>query len=283
MRSPLIAAALLAACASPAPVARIVPAAPAAPAATWLALDGAQLLVTTTRGARGHRDADLPLLIVLPWSHSRPQELLGEVGYADLDVPARIVAVQGFVADRGGYSFWVRARGPAPAQPDDDAELVELLAARAARLARLVDRIRQHFAAPAAPVISGLSQGGDLSLALALHHPASISAALPIGARAPAASWRDARPHPAPPPIDAYQGTADEPAPYAPFARASEALRQRGFPLALHRYPGLGHGMFPPMRADLHACLALRLRGSRAACPTTAPPAATAPGTPAPR
>src|SRR6185436_21094855 len=79
-----------------------------ATAPAWLELGGARMLVTTTRSARGHADAGLPLLIVLPWSRSTPAEALAEVGYVDIDVPARIVAIEGFERDGAGFSWWRR-------------------------------------------------------------------------------------------------------------------------------------------------------------------------------
>jgi len=246
------------------------------------------MLVTTTRGARGHEDAALPLLVVLPWSHSTPAELLAEVGYVEIDVPARVIAIQGFEPDRGGYSFWVRTR-PVPTDPDDDDEWLALVTARAARLAALLERLRAHFHAREPPVVSGVSQGADLSLVLALRHPGSITAALPIAARAPASIWPAPTAHVSSPgqpdgdsagarrtgghsgkaAIDAFQGTADEAAPFAAFARATEALRARGVPLVLHAYPGVKHEVSPAMRRDILACAAARLRESRSTsgCP----------------
>lgn len=229
------------------------------------------MLVTTTRAADGRADAALPILIVLPWSRSTPAEALAEVGYVEIDAPARIVAIQGFEQDGEAFSWWRRTH-PAPADPDRDDELVRLLPDRAARLAALVATVRRHFRSASPPVVSGISQGGDLSIALGVLHPAEISAALPIASRFPGPLWpAPAGPGAALPPIDAYQGTADPVAPFAPLERAFAALRDRGYPVVLHAYGGVAHEVTPAQRADLRACAALRLRGRRELCPAAVP------------
>lgn len=260
--------------AAPAPAAiataATAPAAPApAPALGWLELGGARLLVTTTRAAAAlpSPTAALPLLVVLPWARSQPAEVLAELGYVELAVAARIVVVQPFEADGAGFSWWRRARpAPSPADPDRDAELVERLAARAERLAALLPLLQRHFASAGPPVITGVSQGGDLSIMLAVHHPGAIAAALPIAARFPAPLWPSAPPTAAAPPLDAFHGAADPVAPPAALARAVAALAALRFPAAVHIIPGVQHEVAPPLRAALHACAALRLAGSRAPC-----------------
>jgi predicted esterase len=243
-----------------------------APPAQSLELDGARMLVTTTRAARGRKADELPILIVLPWSKSTPAEALAEVGYIDIDVPARIVAIEGFERDGKGFSWWRRTR-PAPEDPDRDDELVPLLTDRAARLAALFGIVRRHFRNAAPPVVSGISQGGDLSIALGVLHPTVISAALPIAARFPEPMLpAPAEPGTALPLVDVYQGAADPKAPIAPLQRAIASLRGRGYPIVLHAYDGVVHEVSPAERADIRACAALRLRGSREPCPVSAAP-----------
>jgi phospholipase/carboxylesterase len=232
---------------------------------TWIELDGARLLMTTTHAARGRSHHGLPLLIVLPWSRSTPLEVLAEVGYRDIDVPARIIAIQGFEADRGGFSWWRRTR-PAPGDPDLDGELVSLLRDRAQRLAALIAAVQRHLGGPPVTVVSGVSQGGDLGIALGILHPDRISAALPIASRFPAPLWPAAKTSAASPAIDAFQGALDPVAPIAALEAAFAALRSRGFPVVLHRYDEQGHDIAPTMAADVRACAALRLRGVDDAC-----------------
>jgi len=144
---------------------------------------------------------------------------------------------------------------------------VGLLTDRASRLAALVDVVRRRLGAASPPVVSGISQGGDLSIALGVLHPADIAAALPIAARFPAPLWpRPAEPGTALPLVDAFQGTADRVAPVAALERASAALRGRGYPVVIHTYDGVAHEVSPAERADVRACAALRLRGSHEPC-----------------
>ena len=233
---------------------------------TWLELEGARMLVTTTRAAHGRADAGLPILIVLPWSHATPAEALAEVGYLEIEVAARIVAIEGFERDGAGFSWWRRTRA-APDDPDDDRELVSLMTERAARLARVVGAVRRQFASAAPPVVSGISQGGDLSLALGVGYPGLVAATLPIAARFPEAMW------PAPaagdavlPPVDVFQGSADPVAALAPLQRTVTALHDRGYPVVLHAYAGVAHEVSPAQGADIRACAARRLRGDRMPC-----------------
>jgi predicted esterase len=266
--------ALCAACRAPQPTAA-APAQPTAPpalptaappAAHWLELDGARMLVTTTRATPGGADARLPVLIVLPWSGSTPAEALTEVGYIDIDAPARIVAIEGFERDGAGFSWWRRTRPvPDPAAPDD--ELVTLLSDRAARLAKLIRVVRAHFGEASPLVVSGISQGGDLSIALAVQTPAVVTAALPIAARFPEPLWpRPTEPGAGLPPVDAFQGTADPMASFPRLQRAFTALHDRGYPVVLHAYDGVAHEVSAAQRADIRACAALRLRGLRTPC-----------------
>lgn len=255
--------------AAPAPAA-IATAAPAPPPALgWLELGGARLLVTTTRAAAAlpSTAAALPLLVVLPWARSQPAEVLAELGYVELPVAARLVVVQPFEEDGGGFSWWRRALpAPSPADPDRDTELVERLTARADRLAALLPLLQRHFASATPPVITGVSQGGDLSIMLAVHHPGAVAAALPIAARFPAPLWPSAPPTAAAPPLDAFHGAEDPVAPPAALTRAIAALAALRFPAAVHVIPGVQHELAPPLRAALHTCAALRLAGSRAPC-----------------
>lgn len=235
------------------------------PAATWIELDGSRMLVTTTLAARGRPAVDLPLLIVLGWSRSNPAEVLAEAGYVEIPEPARIVAIEGFVRDGAGHSWWTRG-APAPPDPDRDTALVSHLRERAPQVAALIETVHRHFGGPRA-VVTGLSQGADLSVALAVYHPTAITAALPIAGRFPSVLWPPAAPPGAAlPSLDAFHGTADAAASFPAFERAVAALRGRGYPATLHAFPGARHEVSAPMRADLHACAALRLRGLRTPC-----------------
>lgn len=242
-------------------------------AGKWLELDGARMLVTTTRAAQGRRDAALPLLVVMHWSKSTPAELLEAVRYVDLDAPARIVAIEGFERDGEGFSWWRRTRpAPEPADPDRDDELISLLQERAARLATLLGAIQRHFGSATPPVVSGISQGGDLSIMLAVHHPQAIAAALPIGSRFPSRLWPPRRATPPPhrdahPLLDAFQGIADPVAPFPALERAISTLSSRGLPVQLHPFPNVKHEVTPAVRAAVQTCAALRLRSSRQPCP----------------
>jgi predicted esterase len=144
---------------------------------------------------------------------------------------------------------------------------------RAGRVAALVGAVRRHFPTASPPVVTGISQGGDLSLMLGVRYPTVIAAALPIASQLPEPLLPvAAAPGAALPPIDAFHGTADPIAPFGSLQRAVSVLRDRGFPVVLHGYPEVRHEVPAGLAADVRACAALRLRSSREPCdaPTAA-------------
>lgn len=118
---------------------------------------------------------------------------------------------------------------------------------------READRIATALAALVAarptvgkPLVTGFSQGGIMTFALAVTHPEVLAAAFPIGGLLPPALYPSAAlssgPRPATlPPIAAFHGASDLAVP-TEGARASIAeLRQAGYPAELHEYAGVEH------------------------------------------
>lgn len=96
------------------------------------------------------------------------------------------------------------------------------------------------------PLITGFSQGGIMTFALAVTHPEALAAAFPIGGLLPTSLYPSAAHssslHPATlPPIAAFHGASDLAVPTR-GARASIAeLRQVGYTAELHEYAGVAH------------------------------------------
>ena len=113
------------------------------------------------------------------------------------------------------------------------------------------------------PVVSGISQGGDISLLLAVYHPDRITAAFPFAAVIPDAltvpSGRTATNGPC---IVAMQGEADAIVDVA-VTRARVETLKAGLPLTLITYPGLGHDISPAMKADYTALIDRALQTGR--------------------
>lgn len=120
-------------------------------------------------------------------------------------------------------------------------------------VAREADRIAAALAALAAvrptvgkPIVTGLSQGGMMTFALAVTHPEALAAAFPVSGLLPPSLYPSAavssRPRPATlPPVAAFHGASDLAVPVR-GARASIAeLRLAGYAAELREYAGLEH------------------------------------------
>lgn len=187
-------------------------------------------------------------LIALHWSGSTPGELAAALEPLVADLPVRLVLPRGTLPRRDGWSWF-----PPGYYTDPDAR-AELLAATADRLAAEL---------PDEPVVvTGLSQGGDLSFALAARHPDRVRAALPLLGLFPEPLW------PADggrvPPIHAFHGEDDAQVPIATARATAAGLAARGVPVTLHTYPGADHDFPPAMRADWRDALARILQSSPA-------------------
>lgn len=96
------------------------------------------------------------------------------------------------------------------------------------------------------PLVTGFSQGGIMTFALAVTHPEALAAAFPISGLLPPSLYPSAalssRPRPAKlPPVAAFHGASDLAVPTR-GARASIAeLRRAGYPAELREYAGVEH------------------------------------------
>jgi len=191
------------------------------------------------------RDASLHVVIGLHSFVSGPEEIAPAL-FRGARLPARLVAPRGPFAIEDGFGWFRESYYDAP----HAGQLVELRE-RAAQLAGFAMRIRERF--PEAPSITmtGVSQGGDLSLAVALFHPGILTRAVPIAARFPAA-FHDAVPK-GPPrtPIALLHGAEDRTADVDEMKAAFAFLRSEGCPVTLDVFPGLAHGVDDALRARL--------------------------------
>ena len=135
------------------------------------------------------------------------------------------------------------------ASPPDDRMRAELDES-ADRLAALAAHLRARWPQSRAVVITGFSQGGMLSFAVATRHPEAVAAAVPIAGALPQPLALPARL----PPVRALHGEADRRIPFAAGQATVEALAARG-DARLQAFPGVGHAIPAPMRAALFATL----------------------------
>jgi phospholipase/carboxylesterase len=211
-------------------------------------------------------DQPLPLLVAVHGMGSRPEQFAGAL--VDLDVPARVILPLAPHPTASGGGSWFAFR---LGDPDRDAFGLRVHEA-SEDLVALMDWAEDRYPTKGRPVITGFSQGGMLSFAVAAGWPDEIAAALPVGGDM-ALSLVPSDAPPNPPPVIAFHGTVDDVVPIGPVERAVEALRAVGYDVALHRYEGVGHGISAPMRQAWHAALASELEREAgqarpaAACP----------------
>ena len=103
-------------------------------------------------------------------------------------------------------------------------------------------------------VVTGFSQGGYLSFALAVRHPDKVASALPIGGQLPRALWPAETPEGAPP-LVVFHGQADPVVRIEPTQELVAHLESLDWPVQAHWYPAVEHTISAEMRRDWHAAL----------------------------
>lgn len=232
--------------AAPEPPRAAPPIASARPEAGPPEAAGVRYLERLTGGAAaGER---LPLIVAIHGLGDRPESFAPL--FASLAIKARLVVPYG-EPWREGFSWFP------PGSLDDSAKLAAGTAGAADRLAAMIAAIVEARPTLGKPIVTGFSQGGMLSFTLAVRHPEVVGAAFPVGGLiAPSlvpAAWPMAA---AAPPITAFHGEADARVPIERARASVAALRAAGMDATLRAYPGVGHAIPPPLRADLLRAIA---------------------------
>jgi phospholipase/carboxylesterase len=212
---------------------------PQPPASAGLEAAGVGYVVRYAGAASS--DAELPLVVAVHGLGDTPESFVRLL--ADFPRPARLVFPRGLDPYRGGFSWF-------PVLGVPDAVVVEGLRAAEARLAASIAELGQRYPTRGKPIVTGFSQGGMLSFALATMHPQAVAVALPLAGWLPPALWPSAATSGAPP-IVALHGDADTLLPIGPTRESVRALREHGFSCELVEYPGAGHEVTPAMQREL--------------------------------
>jgi phospholipase/carboxylesterase len=217
-------------------------------AVTEYELGGMHYLLMHTGGARA--DATLPLVLAIHGLGDRPRRFVGVA--AEFQLPARVVIPRGLTPHGNGFS-WFNIRGL------DAERMASGVKAAADRLADLLSELQKKHPTRGKAIVTGFSQGGMLSFALAVTHPEQIRTAIPLAGWLP----EGLRPIRAPaqaPVIVALHGDADQVLPIGPTRDAVAALRTAGFDVQLSEYPGVAHTLSAGMRRELFRQLALAMQ-----------------------
>lgn len=161
--------------------------------------------------------------------------------------PVRLILPQGIDAREGGGWSWfpLRARDP------DVAELSAGIASAADTLADSIRALASARNTAGKPILTGFSQGGMLSFAVAVRHPETIALALPVGGWLPPPLVPTTRAPAGAPRIVAFHGTADGAVRFEPTQEAVAALEAHGWDVTLVAYDGVGHVITPELHRDL--------------------------------
>ncbi len=192
-------------------------------------------------------DETLPMVVAIHGLGDDPRSFAGLVH--GLAAKARVILPQGLSAHEPGWSWF-----SGHARDEDVAALSAGVREAADRIAGAVAELAEDRPTAGKPIVTGFSQGGILTFALAVHHPELVDAAFPVGGWLPPPLWPASKPARTPP-IQALHGTADPAVEFAPTEQAVIQLKSLGFPVTLHAYPGVRHAIPPAMRAQLHELL----------------------------
>jgi len=196
---------------------------------------------------RGGASADdkLPLVIVIHGLGDRPHR---DWLYAiDLDpkLKARMILPQAPTPYGQGFAWF-----PFRFQDRNDTAMAGGISDAAARLAQMIEVLQAQRPTRGRVVVTGFSQGGMLSYALALGEPQKIQFALPISGELPTQLWPNVRPkRGSVPRIIALHGAADTVVSFEADEQLAKHLRGLGYPLQLVRYEGVGHRITEEMSA----------------------------------
>lgn len=189
----------------------------------------------------------LPLIVAL---HGLGDDARNFAGVFDgLAGPARVVVLQAPTRHGSGWSWFATRRDAGSVSVHADG-----VAAAADLVAEEVRALAASRPTKGKPVVTGFSQGGMISFALALRHGELITRAVPVAGWLPEALWPTSRP-PGAAPIYALHGDADDVLPLAPTRAGVAHLAKLGLDVELREVPGVRHTISREERALWFAAL----------------------------
>ena len=184
----------------------------------------------------------LPTVVALHGLGDRPEDFVRALD--GLTGPVRVVAVQA-PAPWGddGHAWWTRR-----VRDGDWSVLAADVSSAADALVPLLQSLGQDESVCGKPVVTGFSQGGMLSYALASRHPQDIAGAVPVSGMildgVATSSWATTR---------ALHGDADAVVPYQRTKGAVDALTASGEDVSVQSFPGVAHRIPAQVRSAWYA------------------------------
>lgn len=187
----------------------------------------------------GDANESAPLVVAVHGMGDKPDSWIET--WKTFPAKAQIVLPRAFTKYGDGYSWFELRDGMS------DAELGAEVGAAEAKLWKGIAKL----AGPRRVIVTGFSQGGILSFAMASRHVDKVAFAFPVSGSCPGPLLPkdDAKAAP----LIAFHGTNDNVLAFKWGQSAVNAFKERGNDATLKVYPGVGHTMTPEMRADLWA------------------------------
>ena len=198
-------------------------------------------------GGAGPNDR-LPMIVGMHGLGDSPARF-GEL-YGSFPGRARVVLLRGITPWHGGFAWWVPTR-------DDtitSAHTADGIANAADQVAAAITEIESQKPTMGKPIVTGFSQGGALSFAVAIRHPALVSSAYPMSGWLPASLRvsNAALTASGLPPILAFHGSDDDRVPLHESEETVAGLAALGFHAELRTLPGVAHSVSSPERNELY-------------------------------
>ena len=187
-------------------------------------------------------DEVLPLIVAVHGLGDRPEHFV-EI-FEGWEFKARVVLPAGPTPWGKGHA-WMTVRTA-------DEKRLHLLGQQtlesADRIAAFLQEVVTTRPTIGKPVVTGFSQGGMISYALATRHGEQIRAASPVSGFLPSPLYRETTTKMAP--VRALHGEADPILSIQSARDTVQYLKDNGGDATLRTYPGVKHSISVPMRAD---------------------------------
>lgn len=191
-----------------------------------------------------------PVVIIMHWMTGTATVL--DFLFDGMQKPARLVFPQGVYPsghEAGGYS-WFPFELEFYEKPEEDQ--APYIQQEAAKLATLIKELKAQYTGKI--IVTGMSQGGDLSLHLATYHHELIDIAIPCAGRLSAPMRPDSVASPLPK-IRMQQGLVDINVSVDSARKVRDWLKTQGFDVVLDEYADLGHDISEAMRDRIQAII----------------------------
>lgn len=190
---------------------------------------------------KGKDNGKLPLVIAFHYSSGNPLETVAD--YDSLKNAVRIIIPKGNYRKRGGFSYY-----PPDYYQKDSLTQFSIARATVDSIARFVQSVEKKYKQKV--VVSGISQGGDIALLLAIYYPDLCKASFPFAAVINPTIIKELKTKPVKKvPIHLFQGEADQIVPVSATRKKVKEIGNR-LRLKLYTYPDVGHDISTQMKID---------------------------------